>query len=220
MKQTNPFGEARFAFLSFIAVLCLASVVLFRGSPAIAQEVQPRDIPILQKWAGECPVSAAGPLNTTYTIENREVKLTNGQAEEETAQGAATKIKTAVFGQPVFGDLDGDGRNDAALILLRHPSGSGSFYYVAAALNEDGSWQGTNAVFLGDRITLKKVMIRDSVIVVRYLDRRPGEAMTDPPSVGKTSTLAVKEGRLEDANLSAPSSRSSHKLPAATNPVR
>jgi hypothetical protein len=336
MKRPNPVRESLFMPLLSIAVSCLASVVLLSGVSVLAQEVQPRDIPILQKWEGEYPVSelsrlpggqrssaagyiddgetfravwqafkpgenvpqvdfsthvvvfsrnvhyynrtsifkvtlrdgvaevlaaetmsaipiedkvcmalaviskarirfiqvgkeriplepkpsAAGPLNTTYTIENREVKLTNGRAEEETAPGAATKLKTMVCGQPVFGDLDGDGRKDAALILLRQPGGSGSFYYVAAALNEDGSWQGTNAVFLGDRITLKKVMIRDGVIVVKYADRRPEEAMTIPPSIGKTKALAVKEGRLEDANLSAPSSRSSYRLPAAGHPVR
>lgn len=149
----------------------------------------------------EPKASGVDPLEATYIIERQEVRLSQGRAEEEAAPGSATKIKTSVFGQPVFGDLDGDGKDDAALILLHQPGGSGSFYYAAAALNDSGSWRGTNAVFLGDRIAPQNVIIRDSVIVVNYADRRPGEPMTTPPSVGKSMVLAVKNERLVEIEL-------------------
>jgi hypothetical protein len=40
-----------------VFVLCLASVVVLSRAQAMAQEVQPKDLPILQTWAGDYPVS-------------------------------------------------------------------------------------------------------------------------------------------------------------------
>jgi hypothetical protein len=117
--------------------------------------------------------SATDPLQASYRIERQEVRLINGQAEAEAAPGSATKIKTSVFGQPVFGDLNEDGNMNAALLLVHQPGGSGTFYYVAAALNANGTFRGTNAVLLGDRIAPQTTEILDGVVIANYADRRP-----------------------------------------------
>ncbi len=142
-------------------------------------------------------IDVEGVLNATYTIENHQVLLLDGRAEVAAAPGSAVKITTAVFGKPVCGDLDGDGRDDAALFLVHNPGGSGTFYYVAAAIAKNGQYQGTNAVLLGDRIVPKTIQIRNAVIVVDYADRRPGQPMAAPPSINKTKHLTLKAGRLE-----------------------
>ena len=143
------------------------------------------------------PISGS-PLNAAYIIEGKEVRLVHGRAEAEVAPGSATKIKTSVFGKPVYGDLDGDGDEDAALFLVQDPGGSGTFYYVAAALKAGDKYRGTKAVLLGDRIVPQTLEIRNGVIIVHHADRRPDEPMTAPPSVGKTKYLAIKNGRLEE----------------------
>lgn len=140
--------------------------------------------------------SAGDPLNATYTIEWQEISLLNGRSEVEAAPGSATKIITAVFGTVVLGDLDGDGDEDAALILVHAPGGSGTFYYVAAALNTNGTYRGTNAVLLGDRIAPQYVTVRNGVIVTNYADRRFEEPMSTPPSVGKSRYLTLDENKL------------------------
>jgi len=104
-------------------------------------------------------------LDATYIIEKQEVRLIGGWAEVRAAPGSAGKIITVVFGEPVYGDLDSDGYNDAALFLARDSGGSGTFYYVAAAIAKNGIYRGTNAVFLGDRVVLWTIRIRDNVIV-------------------------------------------------------
>lgn len=144
---------------------------------------------------GETP---ADPLHAAYTVEGREVRLFHGSAEEAAAPGSAGKTTTSVFGKPVFGDLDNDGDDDAALILASDPGGSGVFYYVAAALNMNGSYRGTNAVFLGDRIVPRDVGIQDGEIVVRYTERGEAHAMTSPPSVSRTRYLKVEKGVLAE----------------------
>jgi hypothetical protein len=79
--------------------------------------------------------------------------------------------------------MDDDGDEDGALMLSHDPGGSGTFFYVAVAINRNGQYQGSNAVFLGDRIQPLTLTIRDGLLAARYADRRLGETMTTPPSV-------------------------------------
>ena len=120
---------------------------------------------------------ATTPLDAAYTIENQKISLINGIAETMSAPGSATMSRTSVFGTPVFGDLDGDGDDDAAVFLTHLPGGSGTFYYVAAALNKDGKYHGTNAVLLGDRVSLQNLEIRNGVVLANYADRKFTEPM-------------------------------------------
>ena len=104
-----------------------------------------------------------------------------------------------MWGQPVYGDMDGDGDKDAALLLTRDSGGSGTFYYVAAAINVKGRYQGTNAVLLGDRIAPMDIGIRSGAVVVNYADRRPEEPMSARPTVDKTVRLILKNDKLDSA---------------------
>ena len=72
--------------------------------------------------------AAADPRNATYTVDGRPVPLHNGRHEAEAAPGSAAKAVTAVFGEPAVGDLEGDGVEDAVLILVHDPGVSGTFY--------------------------------------------------------------------------------------------
>ncbi|UCG04766.1 MAG: hypothetical protein JSV83_12625 [Desulfobacterales bacterium] len=138
-----------------------------------------------------------GVLNATYLIEKQAVPLVNGRAEFQAAPGSAIKVSTEVFGKPTYGDLNHDGRDDAALFLVHDPGGSGTFYYVAAAIATNDSYRGTNAVLLGDRIFPRTIHIRNGVIVVEFDDRNPDQPMAAAPSIGKTKYLTLKEGHLE-----------------------
>ncbi len=124
-----------------------------------------------------------GPLNATYTVGGRTVTLVNGRAEVPAGPGASTKITTEIWGKPERSDLDGDGREDAALILVHDSGGSGTFYYVVAAIRGDGAYRGTAGVFLGDRIQPRTIGIVDNRITVEFLGRDPGDAFAEPPSV-------------------------------------
>ena len=139
---------------------------------------------------------ATDPLNATYWIEGQEIRLVNGRSEVEAAPGSATTSRTLVFGNPVYGDLDGDGVEDSALLLVHDPGGSGTFYYAAASLRVDGRYRGTNALLLGDRVAPENVGICNGVIVVNYAGRGLDESMTTPPSVGKSKYLTITGGKL------------------------
>lgn len=155
--------------------------------------------PAAQNGAPASP--ATDPLNATYLIGDEAIHLNAGRAERQAAPGSATMVTTTVFDTPVFGDLDGDGTDDAALLLVQQPGGSGSFYYVAAGLAADGLYHGTNAVLLGDRIAPQTLAIRNGVIVANYADRRPDQPMSAPASVGKSEYLTVRDKQLEKAAI-------------------
>jgi hypothetical protein len=154
-----------------------------------------KPIPVADE-AGLEPGAAADPLDASYMVEGQEARLAGGGGEAKSAPGSVTKTRTSVWGRPTYGDLDGDGVDDAALLLVQQPGGSGTFYYVAAALNVNGAYRGTNAVLLGDRIAPQNVAVRNGVVVVNFADHRPEEPMSAPPSVGKSKYLTLKGGAL------------------------
>jgi len=143
--------------------------------------------------------SGNDPLDAAYCIEEDIIMLSGGQAEHPVVSGSAGKAETRVFGKPERGDLDGDGDEDAAVILLHRAGGSGTFFYIAAAIREQAGFVGTNAVLLGDRIALQSLQIRNGVLMASYADRRATEPMAAAPTVAKTKYLTLQAGHLVEA---------------------
>ena len=128
--------------------------------------------------------------NTAYTIEGQTVPLIQGRAEAPIA-GSASKTITQYFGNEATGDLNGDGAADVAFILTQSTGGSGTFYYVVAALKTADGYQGTNAIMLGDRIAPQTTEIHDGQVLVNFVDRKSNEPMTVEPSVGVSKYVQV-----------------------------
>ncbi len=134
--------------------------------------------------------------NATYIIEGKPVTLVNGRAEVAGAPNSESKIVTDYFGNEVKSDLNGDGREDVVFLLTQQTGGSGTFYYVVAAINTDKGYQGSHGVLLGDRIApqttgLSQNPSHKNVVVVNYAIRAPGEPMTARPSIGKSIWLKL-----------------------------
>jgi hypothetical protein len=186
-----------------ILVMETMSALPIEDKIAMAMAVVPRKgVNFIEAGNKRIPVKAydhrpvCDPLNTAYTIEGRKVRLQNGYSESVIAPGSAIKVRTLVVGKAACGDLDGDGDKDAVVFLAHDSGGSGTFYYVGAALNLNGSYHGTNAVGLGDRIIPRDIAIRDGVISANYTDRKPHEPMSTEPSVDRYIYMTVENGKL------------------------
>jgi len=125
------------------------------------------------------------------------VALRNGKHDELAAPASSSHRTSEIWGSPVAADLDGDGDQDAVVIIATEQGGSGRFYYVAVAELDGGSYTGSTGVLLGDRIAPQSVTFADGVVTVDYAERKPGEPMTTPPSVTTTKRFAYRNGVLE-----------------------
>lgn len=138
-------------------------------------------------------MGSADYKSATYLIDGEKITL------------ASEGIK--YFGNEVRHDLNGDGREDVAFLLTRQTGGSGTFFYIVAALNVPNGYAGSEAFFLGDRIAPQTTEIdegltargtkRQNVIVVNYADRLPNEPFTAKPSVGKSVWLKLDPATLQ-----------------------
>jgi len=118
--------------------------------------------------------------------------LTDGAYEEAAAPGSAMVTSIQLSDMLAFGDLDADGVDDAAVVLISDPGGSGTFYDLVAVLDRNGKAFPVATTFLGDRIEINALTIEDGQIVVDMLDRGPGEAMADAPTQPETRTYQIQ----------------------------
>src|SRR5258706_2765333 len=139
--------------------------------------------------------------NGTYLIDGQSITLVNGVAETELAPGSASKQVASFFGNGVKIDLNADGLLDSAFLLQQENGGSGTFYYVVAAIKTTDGYLGTNAIFLGDRIAPQSTNIdpnNPSQFIVNYADRNAGESMSSQPTVGVSKTFKLENGSLAE----------------------
>jgi hypothetical protein len=145
---------------------------------------------------GTVAVAALNPASATYTIEGKAVTLKDGTAQTNDPSAGASQTITKIFGANTQGDINGDGLADTAVILTQNSGGSGTFYYIAAAIKTEGGYKGTNAVLLGDRIAPQNNRIQNGEIIVNYADRNSGEDFSVRPSLGKSMYLVYSNNEL------------------------
>ena len=135
--------------------------------------------------------STFNPKNTSFTIDGVLVTLKNGVSETLATPGSASRVTTRYFGNDVVGDLNGDGEDDVAFLVTQDTGGSGLFYYAVVALQTHPGHALTNAFLIGDRIAPQNNKIVSGELHVNFAERKEGESMTVPPSVGAVLLLRV-----------------------------
>lgn len=136
--------------------------------------------------------------NSAYVIDGKSVVLKDGQTEKQAAPASAIMGTTRILDATTTGDLNGDGWDGVVVLLLHNAGGSGSFYYVAAALRTKDGYRGTNAILIGDRIASPAMEIHDGTIVVNYKERYPWESFAVPPLVSRSRYFVVETDELKE----------------------
>ncbi len=205
MKHFTQIGSVVFILILSVAA-CIPEVrstdqVL--SNPQETQSVKVTRMPtdeIKQAPTAQATQQKPGYKDIGYQVENQFYLLSNGVSITEALPGSSTETVTQIFDNEAFGDLNWDGREDVAFLLTQDRGGSGTYFYIVAALKTDTGYTGIKAFFLGDRITPQSTMIENNVLIVSYLDRKPDDPFTTAPSIEVTKYLRVVDNSLVDVN--------------------
>jgi heat shock protein HslJ len=143
--------------------------------------------------------------NATYSgIYETPVTLANGSYEGEpfVEGGAARPTVEYIENSTVYGDLNGDGIDDAALLLVESSGGSGVFTFVGSQLNQDSQPVDSGAVMLGDRTQIISMVIENNQVVVEVVTQGPDDPMCCPTQITR-KTLALQDGKLAEVGSEA-----------------
>ena len=146
-------------------------------------------------------VMEASFKDTPFSINGTMVQLIDGVSEVPAEDGSSSTVLTRYFGNEVEVDLNNDGMLDVAFLVTQEEGGTGTFYYVVAALKTADGYMGTNAVLLGDRIAPQTTSVSGDFAVFTYAVRAEGEPMTTVPSVGVTKSFEFREGMLREVKM-------------------
>lgn len=174
-------------FTTLLLLIAIVGIYKFNYSGTQTEE-------FLNEEISDSGIDLSDHKNTTYSIADENVILIDGTNEKNLAPDSALKIRTEYFGNEVEIDLNNDGRKDKVFLLTQNTGGSGTFFYIVAALNTIDGHVGSHGFFLGDRIAPQTTEISQNpnhknVIVVNYFDRNKGESLAAEPTVGKSVWL-------------------------------
>jgi len=108
------------------------------------------------------------------------IKLSDGIYKEKIAPDSATELVVKLSDRIAFGDLNVDGAEDAAVILISDPGGSGTFYDLAAVISSNGRAKHAASAFLGDRVKVEEVDISSGKILVKMVIHKRTDPMCCP----------------------------------------
>jgi LysM repeat protein len=170
--------------------------------------------------------SASGNLtladlrNATYQgIYAEPVQLTDGKYEGKPFVEGGASRPTVTFVDPfhALGDLNGDGLEDAAVVLAENSGGSGVFLYLAAVVDQNGTPANVATQLLGDRVEIKSVAVDGGEIVIDMVTQGPNDPFCCP-SLEVTLRYRLEGDRLVEQTAFAGTYKA--MLPAASSPGR
>ena len=142
--------------------------------------------PPVVKTAQIAPVIAAPPTveqlkNMAYAgLDERmgPVTLANGRwtGSPPVWGGASRPIVELADNFHVAGDLDGDGLDDAVVVLTYRQGGTATMSFLAAVTHRNGILRNTATTALGDRVQVRSVGISSGRVIVRTVRAGPKDA--------------------------------------------
>ncbi len=231
MKMLKP-------VLSLLVFLCLVSAcsapagvastttAVPTALPQLTPTLAPSAIPLptlTQSGPGATvtPVAAAltpdmlRNMEFKLPVNQKTVRLVDGRYEA----GSGADYLLVTMADPIaFGDMNGDGLADAALILGENMGGSGVFESLVVVLNQGGvptQWADTQ---IGDRVKVNTIAIQDQQVRMDMLVPGPNDPMCCP-SLAETQTYRLTKGGLFMTALTSQASAGEARSIKITSPL-
>ncbi|MDP2727505.1 MAG: hypothetical protein Q8P59_08155 [Dehalococcoidia bacterium] len=129
------------------------------------------------------PLAAEALANAEYKttfLPSGSVKLQEGVYREKVVPGAASEVVIRLSDFKASGDLDSDGVEDTAVVLVNSGGGSGTFFTLEAVLNQQGAPKHAASQLLGDRVKLNSLSIASGEVVVKMVTHGPTDPLCCP----------------------------------------
>lgn len=137
------------------------------------------------------------------------VKLVDGKWKGRPyKKGSASRPVVSLIGDfRITGDLDGDGTDDAVVLLNYAPGGTGQLLHLALMARKKGKIQNLATVLIGDRVQIRDVRIEQKRIFVDVIQAGPKDAMCCPGEVTTREWTLEPGGKLNRYTVTAKPAR-------------
>ena len=116
------------------------------------------------------------------------------------ASGAVVTLDTEFR---LAGDLDGDGVDDAVVLLTHSNGGTATWSYLAVVARAAGALRNVATVALGDRVQIRSAHIADGMLSVSTVRAGPNDAACCPGELGEQQWALVGGRLVAQGNFTA-----------------
>jgi hypothetical protein len=190
-------GKTNWKFLLIVVILAIIVAAVVWFCPEGAEEPAPQE-------EIDTELTLEELRNTEYfAVEyDEKVQLKDGSYFKPWQPDSASGLSVAIYDNKIaFGDLDNDGKEDAAVILSTSGGGSGSFRSLVIMLNRNGKPWYLTEKSLGDRVVVNAITIESGIITLDMIVHAPGDGLCCP-SLEKISNFRLFNNQLlEDGTV-------------------
>ena len=152
--------------------------------------------------SGDAPITLEEAAAATFEhIYDEPIRLQDGRWEGEpfVDAGAARPSVDLVDLNRWSGDLDGDGREEAVVLLAESSGGSGTFLYLAVVGRKDGELVNLGTSAIGDRVQVRDVHVEGPRVELDVIQAGPGDAACCPTQKATRTFELWPDGLVEGA---------------------
>jgi uncharacterized membrane protein len=170
-RPSKSFGttERRFDLARIAARYCIAAIAI----ASIIAGCGPKEA--ARPEGGLTLTDAQEAEYHSEWVQAGRVALSNGEYSDREA-----RLTIRLADLYAFGDLDGNGSKDAAVVLVTDPGGSGTFFDLAVLSEREGAPENVASQALGDRVDLRQLTIEGGRIIVDMVTHGPNDPMCCP----------------------------------------
>jgi uncharacterized membrane protein len=136
-----------------------------------------------QGWEQNRSMTIEDIKNAAYFSEwssTGKVQLTNGIYREKIVPDSATELVIRLNDTIAFGDLNNDGVNEAAAILITDGGGSGTFRDLVVLTDCNGLPKHIATATLGDRVRVQSLSVQSGHILLEMITHGTDDPMASP----------------------------------------
>jgi heat shock protein HslJ len=134
------------------------------------------------------------------TVTLRNGRWAGAPATTSAASGAVVALEADLR---LTGDMDGDGLDDAVVLLTHRTGGTAVWSYLAVVARATGGLRNVATVALGDRVQIRSARIADGVLSVSTVRAGPNDAACCPGELGEQQWALVGGRLVAQGNFAA-----------------